>query len=379
MKQLRSLQGVVILAIIVMFGLACSVPRVTGDDPAQSASTPQVTIASPSAGQKLEPGQEIKVQSTSVDATTGIVRVELLVDNKVVWVDANPEPQANTPYIVAQSWTPDIPGNHVILVQAYNVDNATGRSEPLVVEVITSAQVVDDESSSTGAEAEVNTPTSTPTSTPTGTPTGTPAPLVDTTPLPTATPLPSSTPTITPTPTATPTPGVFEPTGIQPDGRFKDIWQELDGGDSRLGYPTGPEINDRNFARQYFEKGLMFWWDNPDGPGYIWVIDSPADDLRSGSAWNRYADTWQDGDEYACDEARSNGGKGPVRGFGKLWCERPELQNRLGNPLEGEGGSGGTPPYAHVQFYQGGVILYNSLNAEVYVLFDQGDWLRFGY
>jgi hypothetical protein len=373
MKQPRSLQWVVILTVFVMLGLACSMPRVASDDPAGPASTPQVTISSPRAGQKLEPGQEIRVQSTSVDAATGIARVELLIDNKVIWVDANPEPQANTPYLVAQSWTPDIPGSHVILVRAYNVDNVAGQSEPLVVEVIASGQTVDNETPSTGVEAEVNAPSSTP------------VPLVDTTPLPTATPLPSSTPTmatsptITPTPTATPTPGVFEPTGIQPDGRFKDIWQEVDGGDSRLGYPTGPEINDRNFARQHFEKGLMFWWDNPDSPGYIWVIDSPADDLRSGSAWNRYADTWQGGDEYACDQARSNGGKGPVRGFGKLWCERPELQTRLGNPLEGEGGSAGMPPYAHVQFFQGGVMLYNPLSAEVYVLFDQGDWQRFGY
>jgi len=55
------------------------------------------------------------------------------------------------------------------------------------------------------------------------------------------------------------------------------------------------------------------------------------------------------------------------------------LQTRLGNPRDYEGGSSGNPPFAHVQFFQGGVMIYNPLNAEVFVLFDQGDWQRFGY
>jgi hypothetical protein len=150
-------------------------------------------------------------------------------------------------------------------------------------------------------------------------------------------------------------------------------------GESRLGYPLTPEISDRDFARQYFQKGLMFWWDSPDDPDFIWVLDSPKTDLSGGETWNRYPDQWDGEDEYVCDEARANGEKGPVRGFGWLWCNRTELQARLGAPRSSEAGSGGTPPYAHVQFYQGGVILYNPLNNEVFVLFDQGDWQRFGW
>jgi hypothetical protein len=186
--------------------------------------------------------------------------------------------------------------------------------------------------------------------------------------------------TVTPTPTSTPTPGSFTSTGLEPDGRFKEIWREIGNGDSRLGYPADDVIIDRNFARQYFEHGLMFWWDNPeDGADFIWVIDSPADDLKSGTAWNRYDDTWPGNDEFSCDEARANGNFGPVRGFGHLWCEHPELQVRLGNPRNYEGGAAGNPPFAQVQFFQGGVMVYNPLNAEVFVLFDQGDWLRFGF
>jgi hypothetical protein len=121
----------------------------------------------------------------------------------------------------------------------------------------------------------------------------------------------------------------------------------------------------------------MYWWDNPDNPDTIWVLDTPAADWRSGKSSNRYDDTWQAADgDVSCEQAREGG---PVRGFGKLWCERPELQSRLGHPREPERGSGGAPPYAQVQFFQGGVIIYNPANAEVFVLFEQGDWQRFDY
>ncbi|RME98021.1 MAG: hypothetical protein D6768_18330, partial [Chloroflexi bacterium] len=121
--------------------------------------------------------------------------------------------------------------------------------------------------------------------------------------------------------------------------------------------------------------GVMFWWDNPDNPDYIWVIDSPAEDLRSGATSNLYPDTWdQNSAEISCPEAQNGG---PIRGFGKVWCNHPELITRLGYPIQSERGSGGTPPFAEVQFFQGGVMIYSPLSNEVYVLFAQGDWQRF--
>jgi hypothetical protein len=123
----------------------------------------------------------------------------------------------------------------------------------------------------------------------------------------------------------------------------------------------------------------MYWWDNPDGPAYIWVIDSPQPDLKSGATSNRYRDEWDGDREISCEEATANADKGPRRGFGWLWCQRPELRTRLGYPRESEAVSGGAPPYGHVQFFQGGVMLYNPKNGELFVLFDQGDWQRFNW
>jgi hypothetical protein len=368
------------LLIFTILATACSIPGLGQSDPA-TESAPAVALSSPSVNQQLQLGQEIMARSVSVDAA-GVIRVELVVDGQVVWVDANAQPEPSTPFIVEQPWTPVVPGSHTVQVRAYNQNNQMGQSEPVIVEVLpeTTAQA--------GGETSSGPDTATPSTSDSDeidkladadTPTPSPFP-------PTITPTPSSepdeltptpTPTITPTPTVTPAPQDFKPTGYEPDGRFKDIWNELGAGDSRLGYPSGPLIVDRNYARQPYERGVMVWWDNPEDPDYIWVIDSPAADLQSGRTSNLYADTW-DGDqpEFACEAAQDDG---PVRGFGKVWCEHPELMERIGYPAESERGSGGNPPYAEVQFFQGGSMLYIPHTAELFVLFAQGDWQRFRY
>ncbi len=363
--------------LLCLTSLACALPGFGNSQPTPAEAGPAVAITDLTPGQRLELGRELQILSTAEDPT-GIVRTELLVDGQVIWVDANADPQPNVPFIVAQPWTPTAPGSHVIQARAYNKNNVTGESAPLTVEVAAaSAQVAGETPQLDTVEPSPTLPTATPVAALQAAPSPTIPARSTSTSMP---PVATFTPTlILPTPSATPTPGVFTATGLLPEGRVGEIWEELGGGKSRLGYPTAPVIADRDFAKQYFERGLMFWWDAPDDPDYIWVIDSPAPDLRRGATSNRYVDEWDGDDDYACDEARANAEKGPVRGFGRLWCQRPELQSRLGNPIEMEAGSGGNPPFSQVQFFQGGVMLYNPLNAELYVLFDQGDWQRFNW
>jgi uncharacterized protein with LGFP repeats len=108
-------------------------------------------------------------------------------------------------------------------------------------------------------------------------------------------------------PTATPTVGHFKDTGLEPEGRFKDIWDILEGGKGRLGYPTVAEIIDRDFAKQRFQQGEMYWWDNPTGKPYIWVVAAYIGNTNNGLTWNRYPDTWNDGEAYSCPEANAGG------------------------------------------------------------------------
>src|SRR5262245_25551672 len=97
---------------------------------------PVVTLSNPQPGEQLETGREIKVQSTSIDPA-GIARVELVVNGEPIWVDANAQPQPNTPFIVAQPWLPRTPGRYILQARAYNTNNLIGISVPLTVEVET--------------------------------------------------------------------------------------------------------------------------------------------------------------------------------------------------------------------------------------------------
>ncbi len=372
-------QQLMVISIFFIFtGLACAIPGLNSNpSPSEQAGKPAVALSNPTKGQKLAVGVETKVQSVSVDAQ-GIARVELVINGEVIWVDANAKPEPDVPFIVAQPWFPDTPGTYIVRARAYNNANISGESEPVEVEV---GDTVSESASNAPATATTekdeiivpNTATPLPSNIPSTTP------VVEVVATPTATVEdPTPTPTSTLSPTPTPRPQKFTATGFEPDGRFKDIWFELGNGDSRLGYPTKPEIKDRDYAKQSFERGLMIWWDNPEGPNYIWVLDSPVPGFQSGGTSNRFNDTWEAGDDdYSCAEARNGGG--PRRGFGKVWCDYPELQSRLGYPSEPEAGSGGAAPYALVQFFQGGLMFYNPGNDTVHVLFEQGDWQNFKY
>ncbi len=376
----------VVMPFILML-LACG--SIPGFSQPPAGNPPSAAISSPGANQQFTAGEAVQVKSVSV-GEQGVVRVELVVDGAVVWVDANAQPQPNTPFIVQQPWTAAAPGPHTIMVRAFNQNNLAGESEPVTVQVLAAPVAAEtaapaptataspgsssDSVASLGDAATATMPPPTSTLAPAPAATSTLAPQ----PPPSHTAAPATnTPTATIMPSITPPPQKFDPTGLEPVGRFREIWQELGAGSSRLGYPTGPEIIERNYARQPFERGLMVWWDNPQTPDYIWVIDSPNADLAGGKSSNLYPDTWSsDQPEISCAAAKDGG---PVRGFGKVWCEHPALQPRLGKPTETERGSGGSPPYAVVQFYQGGAFLYIPHTAEVYVLFAQGDWQRFIY
>jgi len=364
MKFFKVLAWFVVLPMLS----ACALPGFAPQSAAVEGESLAVTISRPAVGAKFEMGREVTVQSEAV-AADGIVRTELLANGTVVWVDANANPEPDAPFIVAQPWTPETPGSYALVARTYDTNNVSADSRPVLVEVMPpAAQTVTDEPASTPPPP----PTATPVAGLTDASSPTPVP-------PTATHVPATpapTPNLTP-PTVTPTPGQFSDTGLEPNGRFYEIWQELGAGQSRLGYPVAPASADRDYARQYFERGLLFWWDNPDSPDYIWALDTPAADLESGSSWQRYADEWDGDRKYSCVAAEANGEIGPVRGFGYLWCSRPILQARLGNPRNFEGGSSGNPPFSRVQFFQGGLMLTNPLDTEIYVLFAQGDWRRF--
>jgi hypothetical protein len=384
------------VAILLLTSLACSVGAAT---PVSQTNAPSVNVASPLAGQILPVGQPVSVSSTST-SPDGIQRVELWVDNTLLRVDNNPS-QAS-PYIVTQTWQSETPGTHAIVVKAIDVNGTVSEAPPTTI-------MLEAQSEATPGWTEIATESPEPSREPSPTPlapsqtpsrppasaTSSPTPQPPTataedTPVVMCTPpacatgevyycqgdCPGGCGTECATPTPTLTPPSFEATGIEVQQISQPTWEKPGVGDY-LGYPTQPASDDRRYARQYFERGYLYWWDRPDGRGLIWVVEIPQPGANQGTHWTGpYEDTWDGDDRFSCQAARATSA-GPVAGFGKLWCERPEIAQAIGIPIELEQGTGESTSYGVVQFFQNGVMLYSPLDHEVFVLFNSGGWRRY--
>ena len=107
-----------------------------------------------------------------------------------------------------------------------------------------------------------------------------------------------------------------------------------------------PVIGSIYVAEQRFEDGWMFWL-QPNGQ--IWVLTEDADNRK---IWGVYDDTFVDGEAESDPliippESRLQ----PIRGFGKLWRENPEVRQALGWALERE--MGHTTRY---EYHHGGYV-----------------------
>lgn len=191
----------------------------------------------------------------------------------------------------------------------------------------------------------------------------------------------TSAPTDTPVPpTFTPTRPTTPDTGHRPHPLFNGMWEELGGGSSPLGYPTGRAITDRNYAKQYFERGFMYWWQSPTSPQPIWTVVIPDPTADSGTTWMHYDNAWDPSASLFppnCPEATEP--LGPMAGFGVTWCDRPGVKEQVGAPLEREFGSGDTYPKGAVQFFQHGVMFENPSDRQIWALVEDYGWRRAGY
>jgi hypothetical protein len=378
-----------------------SLPTLAGITVTPAAGAPTITINSPLPGQKVPANQPVLITSSAADPD-GIQRTELWIDGAPTRIDVNPQP--SSPYIVTQPWQTDKAGSHIIVVKAFDTQGTEGQSQPLAISVETGAPStpIAHPSAAPGPASPTTVLVGVSPATVTVMPalplptwTATPLPPTSTPRPPTETPVPVCTPpacapgevfycpgncpggcgTVCATPTPTATPPDYKPTGIDPHSVFKPVWQKPAVKDY-IGYPTTPASADRRYARQYFERGYFYWWDRPNEPGLIWVVEMPDPDRNQGFHWSGpYEDTWSGGDSFACQTARDSR-YGPRSGFGKLWCEHPEIAQAVGNARTPEEGTGESSNYGVVQLFQGGIMLYSPLDGEVWVLFTGGTWQR---
>jgi hypothetical protein len=148
-------------------------------------------------------------------------------------------------------------------------------------------------------------------------------------------PLPSPTPQATPSATATGdangATAVFTPLQVD-EGIDCEIESHIDLAgypnlEQTMGCPTGPATLDPVAINEFgpgpeFDR-FMLWFSNLQ---QIYVL------LPDGS-WQSYPDTWQEGDPvFSCNPLDEEPESPPLprRGFGKLWCSDPELQEVMG-------------------------------------------------
>lgn len=99
------------------------------------------------------------------------------------------------------------------------------------------------------------------------------------------------------------------------------------------GFPT-PTNARIQVAQQLFEHGRMFWLE----PNHeLWVLIVTAEGRGT---WTVYQDTWIEGTDPESDPSivPPDGMIQPVRGFGKLWREVPNLREELGWAVTAEFG-----------------------------------------
>lgn len=219
-------------------------------------------------------------------------------------------------------------------------------------------------------------PTATQTTTPTATPTLSPGDATWT-PTPTASPtatMGTATPTPTPTRTALPTPRAGTPTPaptptampalpecrIYPIRGFGLVYRESPEVAARLGCARAEEAP-VPLARQSFERGLMLWRADTRE---ILVF-------RRDGTWTVHGDTWQEGDLLADAGTPPDGLFAPVRRFGKLWRQLPEVRQALGWATAAE-----EPLPGAFQQFDGGRMIWTG-DQVVYILYPDGRWQGF--
>ncbi len=143
------------------------------------------------------------------------------------------------------------------------------------------------------------------------------------------------------------------------ESAFYEAWQCHQG---ELGCPIN-RVHTVFTAEQPFLGGQMYWRSDTR---QIYVI------YHNGIS-RIFQDEWSEGmPEDSCPDVEPpGGGKRPIRGFGKVWCENPDVRAELRGGIHKEGGHDDL-----VEDFENGTILCDS-NRVIYVILDNGTSFKY--
>lgn len=147
---------------------------------------------------------------------------------------------------------------------------------------------------------------------------------------------------------------------------FGKIWKANTQVRSKVGCPTSPEGAISQAAHQRFENGYMFWRGDTST---IYVFVGAQNDTFGG--WHQFTDTWQDTDPTPQPLGAPPKLFEPVRGFGKVWRENPDIRQAIGWATEQE-----SSVDAVWQSYERGHALWTS-DKVIRFLYSDGLYARF--
>ncbi len=124
-------------------------------------------------------------------------------------------------------------------------------------------------------------------------------------------------------------------------------------------------------AEQSFEGGLMIWLAAADS---IYVF------YKDDQQWQRFDDTFEEGQPESDPALEPPEGRiQPIRGFGKVWREFPEVRGRLGWAVGVELAFDAVLQEQAIDEFGDEVVFLRTFNGQVFALInrglDQGDWV----
>jgi len=126
---------VALLLLVILSGtlLACDLGGLFG-----GAAVPDVVIERPPNDIQVALGETVPIHATATDST-GVTRVELLVDGNVQATETSPVSEGQPSFSVVLRWQPSVRGSFRVVVKAYNTAGGVGESQPITVTVVEGA------------------------------------------------------------------------------------------------------------------------------------------------------------------------------------------------------------------------------------------------
>jgi hypothetical protein len=158
--------------------------------------------------------------------------------------------------------------------------------------------------------------------------------------------------------------------GQAPQRGFGKVWDERPDVQRALGCPRSVE-QAMDGVDQAFERGWMLW--RQDTREIVVLAgDALTDERGAYGEWRDYPDTYLAGESEPPAGAVPPGRSVPVRGFGRVWRERPGVREQLGFATGQESAFRG----AIQEFEHGRMIWSGETTRQVWVLYGNGSYFR---